>query len=59
MMTEENDETQKASEAENPEVLKESVAQEPETDTSTDELPSAPENIETESEPAVEPAIEQ
>jgi len=32
-MTEENDETQKASEAENPEVLKESMAPEPETDT--------------------------
>ena len=59
MMTEENDETQKASEAENPEVLKESMAPEPETDTPTAEIESAPESIETESDTAVEEAIEQ
>jgi hypothetical protein len=59
MMTEENDETQKASEAENPEVLKESMATEPETDTPTADIESALEGIETESETAVEEAIEQ
>jgi hypothetical protein len=59
MMTEENDETQKPSEAENPEVLKESMATEPETDTPTADIESAPEGIETESETAVEEAIEQ
>jgi hypothetical protein len=58
MMTEENDETQKASEAENPEVLKESMAAEPETDTPTAEIDSAPESVAIESEPAAE-AIEQ
>ena len=59
MMTEENDETKKASEAENQEVLKESMAQEPETDTPTADAESAPESIETVSETAVEEAIEQ
>ena len=59
MMTEENDETQKASEAENLEVLKESMATEPETDTPTADIESAPERIETESDAAVEEAIEQ
>ncbi len=59
MMTKENDETQKASEAENQEVLKDSVAIEPETDTSTAEIVSAPESIETESDTAVETPIEQ
>jgi hypothetical protein len=59
MMTEENDETQKASEAENPEVLKDSVAIEPETDKSTAEIVSAPESIETESDTALETPIEQ
>ena len=58
MMTEENDETQKASEAENLEVLKESMATEPETDTPTAEIESEPESIETESETAEEEAIE-
>jgi len=59
MMTEENDETQKASEAENPEVLKESKATEPETDLSMAENETSPTTIETESETTVETTIEQ
>ena len=59
MMTEENDETQKASQAENQEVLKESVALEPKNDTSTTEIEIAAATMETESDIVVESAIEQ
>ena len=59
MMTEENDETQKASQAENQEVLKESVALEPKNDTSTTEIEIAVATMETESDIVVESAIEQ
>jgi hypothetical protein len=59
MMTEENDETQKASEAENQEVLKESMATEPEADHLTAGTKAVPAVDESESENWEAIAIEQ